>query len=355
MIRCFCLCLSVGALTAATFLPCRAAETAKPNVNVKFLLTWGKKGSAQGEFSSPIGIAINRSDEIFVTDLHNHRVQKFTANGKFLAAIDISWDGQPGHGSGPGVAVDRSGQIYVSFMEEHKVGVYTESGELVRQWGKKGQAAGEFKQPGGIALGPDGSVYVADQGNHRVQQFTPEGTFLAQWGEHGSQPGQFGGEERAGSRFAGPHFMAINSQGCVYTTEGVLGRVQKFTAERKFLLSWGDKGDQPGGFGALKTPYSPYTFGPIGICTDLQDRVWVSSLNNRVQLYSSEGEYLTGVGGHSFPLLDEEGKYVAPRGNDEPGHFLMPHAMVVDSHGCLYVVDATHNRIQKFKVTDVNP
>lgn len=344
--------LSLGVWVLAAVLPCPAAEAAEPAVNVTFLLEWGKKGSAHGEFDSPIGIAINRSDEIFVTDMHNHRVQKFTAEGKFLAAIDIPLDGKSGRGSGPGIAVDREGHVYVSIMGEHKVRVYSADGKLIRQWGKKGKAAGEFKEPGGIALGRDESVYVADQGNHRVQKFTPEGTFLAEWGEHGSKPGQFGGEEPAGSRFAGPHFLAIDSHGNVYTTEGVLGRVQKFTAEGKFLLAWGDKGDQPGGFGSLKNPYSSNTFGPIGICTDRQDRVWVSSLNNRVQLYSPEGKYLTGLGGRAVPLLDGEGKYLAPKGNEEPGQFLMPHAMVVDSRGCLYVVDANHNRIQKFRIGD---
>ena len=43
----------------------------------KFVLAWGKKGDQPGEFHSPIAIAINNKDEVYVTDLNNARVQKF--------------------------------------------------------------------------------------------------------------------------------------------------------------------------------------------------------------------------------------------------------------------------------------
>ncbi len=150
-------------------------------------------------------------------------------------------------------------------MAQHKVRVYTETGKLVREWGKPGKGDGEFAWPGGIVLGPGGTVYVADQNNHRVQKFTTEGKFLGKWGEHGAKPGQFGGPEPAGSRFAGPHFLALDSKGRLYTTEGVLGRVQQFSPEGKPLLAWGDKGQQPGGFGALQSGNAKNTFGPIAI------------------------------------------------------------------------------------------
>src|SRR4051812_563475 len=56
----------------------------------RFVLEWGRHGSENGEFNFPIGIAINRADEIFVTDFYNARVQKFSADGKFLAAFPVS-------------------------------------------------------------------------------------------------------------------------------------------------------------------------------------------------------------------------------------------------------------------------
>lgn len=328
--------LSVAAL-AALLLVGLGPNSAGEGDDAKFLLAWGQHGDKPGEFSSPIGIAINTKDELFVTDLNNARVQKFSADGKYLGGFDLPLDTPPRKASlAGGIAVDDGGFIYLSFMGQHKVAVYTEDGKPVREWGKKGNADGEFNQPGGIVLAPDGTVYVADQCNHRIQKFTTEGKFLGTWGEHGGEPGKFGGPEAAGSRFAGPHFLARDSRGLLYTTEGALGRVQQFSPDGKPLLAWGDKGTQPGGFGGLQTGYAKNTFGPIAIFVDTHGRVWVSSLNDRVQAFTKEGKFLLGLGGTGA----------------EPGQFVRPHGMAMDSKGHLYVADAGNQRIQKFEIPD---
>lgn len=324
---------SLLGLACSPFGELRAADPEAPSP--KFLLAWGKKGPKEGEFNSPIGLALNAADDIFVTDVNNARVQKFTSEGKFLSSLPLPHDSPPRIScQAAGIAVDGKGNIYITLMMKHKVQVFSADGKTVREWGKHGTGDGEFNQPGGLTIGPDGMIYVADQINRRVQKFTPEGKFLGKWGQYGSKPGQFDGKEGGGSRFGGPHFIAFDSKRRLYTTEGVLGRVQQFTPEGKALAAWGDKGDQPGGFGSLATVYSANTFGPIGIIVDKQDRVWVSSLNNRVQAFSAEGKYRTGIGGKG----------------GEPGQFIMPHAMVVDSRGHLYVADSGNNRIQKFEV-----
>lgn len=301
----------------------------------KFLLTWGKKGDQPGEFHSPIGLAINQRDELFVTDVNNARVQKFSSEGQRLGDFDLPLDKPPRKSAqSGGIALDEQGRIYVSFMSQHKVAVYAGDGKLLREWGRLGKGDGEFNQPGGILLAADGTLYVTDQCNHRVQQFTTEGKFLAKWGGHGSQPGQFDGTIPSGSRFGGPHTLAQDSRGRLYTTEGMLGRVQQLTPAGQPLAVWGDKGEQPGGFGAHQTGYAKHTFGPIAVMVDRHDRVWVSSLNDRVQCFTTDGKFLFGIS----------------RSGSEPGQLARPHGMVMDSKGNLYVADAGNQRIQKFAV-----
>lgn len=272
---------------------------------------------------------------IYVTDLNNARLQKFTGDGKYLGGFDLPRDNPKRTTNlAGGIAVDDKGLIYLSFMGQDKVAVYTEDGKLVREWGKRGQDDGEFHQPGGIVLASNNVVYVADQCNHRVQKFTTAGKFLGKWGEHGAKPGQFDGTSPAGSRFGGPHFLSLDSQGRLYTTEGILSRVQQFSADGKPLLAWGNKSNEPGGFGALQTGYHKEAFGPIAILVDRYDRVWVSSLNDRVQVFTTEGKYLFGIGGTG----------------DKPGQFARPHCMAFDSKGHLYVADSGNQRIQKFEI-----
>ncbi len=301
----------------------------------KFLLAWGQKGDKPGEFYSPIGIAINAKDEIFVTDLNNARVQKFDASGKYLAGFDLPLDNPPRKTNlAGGIAIDVDGLIYLSYMGQHKIAVYHEDGKLVREWGKKGAGDGELSQPGGIVIAKDGTLLVADQGNHRVQRFDRQGKFLSKWGEHGAMPGQFGGTEPKGSRFAGPHFLSLDCRGRLYTTEGTLGRVQQLSAEGMPLGSWGSKGDEPGGFGALETGFSKISFGPVAVMVDRHDRVWVSSLNDRVQAFTPQGKYLFGI----------------TNSGEKPGELAQPHGIAMDSAGHLYVCDAGNQRIQKFAV-----
>ncbi|MBX9791416.1 MAG: NHL repeat-containing protein [Pirellulales bacterium] len=313
------------ALLSKRGVAAEAAALAPP----RFLLQWGRPGKGEGEFSACIGISIGRNDEVYTAEFRNERVQRFTTEGKFLSSFGV----RPHAG---GLAVDDEGVVYVAHWNSNKVAAYSPEGKLLREWGKMGTADGEFRLPGSIALGPDGLLYVPDQGNSRVQVFTRAGEFVRKWGQLGSEPGQFGGGQGAGGRFAGPQFVAFDRAGNVYTTDAALDRVQKFTAQGELLAYWGNESAEPGGFGPppKNKDGSPGMGGPISICLDEQDRVWVSATNNRAQQFSNDGKYLRGVGGEGAA----------------PGQFHLPHGIALDSRGCLYVSDTMNARIQKFAV-----
>jgi sugar lactone lactonase YvrE len=299
----------------------------EPQAPPKFLLEWGKKGKAEGEFSACVGIAIGKDDEVFTAEFRNQRVQRFTSEGKFLSTFSV----QPHAG---GLAVHPDGTVFVAHWNSNKLAAYSPDGKLLREWGVKWTGDGEFQLPGSVALGPDGLLYVPDQGNSRVQKFTTEGKFVGKWGQLGKEPGQFGGGQGAGGRFAGPQFVAFDKAGNVYTTDAALDRVQKFTPEGKLLAHWGSESTDPGGFGPppKNKDGSPGMGGPISICVDAKDRVWVSATNNRVQQFTNDGKYLRGIGGEGT----------------EPGQFHLPHGIALDSRGILYVTDTMNGRIQKF-------
>ena len=322
-------CLAVGSAWRS-----RAAEPDLPEV--RFLLAWGEKRTEPGQFHFPIGIVVTPTDEILVTDHYNHRVQRFDLDGKLLGHFSVL----PNPG---GIALDKAGNTYLSHfpravgsndVHPDRLTVYSPAGKLLHEWGKTGTGPGEFNYPGGMIIAPSGRPYVADQTNHRIQVFDLNGRFLAEWGKHGTKPGEFGGNTNVKSRAGGPDFVALDKEGNVYTTEAMDGRVQKFTADGAFLSAFGNLEDRPGGFGRDFQPI-PGMHGPIAICIDRHDRLWISAAGGRVQQFDNDGSYLRGFG-------EQQGA--------EPGQFLAPHGLALDSHGYLYVVDAYNHRIQKFDV-----
>ena len=76
----------------------------------KFIKSWGKKGSAPGEFDTPHALAMDSQGRIFVGDRANNRIQIFDQEGKFIA----EWKqfGRPS-----GIFIDKHDVIYVADSE----------------------------------------------------------------------------------------------------------------------------------------------------------------------------------------------------------------------------------------------
>src|ERR1700685_4185557 len=73
-----------------------------------YLTQFGGAGSGNGQFENPIGIAVDSSNNVYVTDVGNNRVEEFDRYGNYLA----QW-GSGGGGNGQfeypqGIAVDSS-------------------------------------------------------------------------------------------------------------------------------------------------------------------------------------------------------------------------------------------------------
>ncbi|MEN6408146.1 MAG: flippase activity-associated protein Agl23, partial [Anaerolineaceae bacterium] len=135
--------------------------------------------------------------------------------------------------------------------------------EAAQVVGAPGSAEGQFQSPRSVAAAPDGTLYVADSKNNRIQHLAADGTVLESWGTFGDA---LKGEV-PGGQFSEPWGVAVGPDGSVYVADTWNSRIQKFTADGRFLKMWGV-------FGTAETPGG--LWGPRAIAVDGTGRVFVT-------------------------------------------------------------------------------
>ncbi|HEV3062123.1 MAG TPA: hypothetical protein VGY48_27985 [Vicinamibacterales bacterium] len=246
--------------------------------------TWSKPGGEHG-------LSVDHKGNVWVGNLNDSHMLKFTPMGKFLLQI-----GRPGAGQTPNsdvtalagatASVDpRTNELFVADGYQHRrVIVFdADSGAYKRHWGAYGKppedgAAGKYVPDAPLPpqfetvtcarVSHDGLVYVCDRTNHRFQVFKTDGTFVAEKvisprtiqgtvhdiafsGDAGQQflyvpdprnskvfilrrsdleiVGSFGHAGHFAGGFTNGSVVAVDSRGNLYVGEGADGkRVQRF-------------------------------------------------------------------------------------------------------------------------------
>ncbi len=153
-----------------------------------------------------------------------------------------------------GIFADKQGNVWIADFANNQAGTkgqqvhkFSPAGEKLLSLGiagKPGNADGQFNQPNDVVVGPDGSIYVSD--GHDAQGMTTQ--------------------------------QQINDG----LKRGATSRISKFTADGKFIKSWGRIGVKHGEF---RTPHA--------LMFDARGRLWVADRgNHRIEIFDQEGNYL---------------------------------------------------------------
>ena len=86
-----------------------------------FLYKIGSRGSGDGEFNGPVGLAVDTFGRLIVCDYFNNRLQVFTLDGKFVTKIEPQ---RTGLGRPRSVAVSNDGRIFVTDVMKDCVHVF---------------------------------------------------------------------------------------------------------------------------------------------------------------------------------------------------------------------------------------
>lgn len=139
---------------------------------MQYLSRFGKRGTKNGEFNFPVGVAVNPgTGEVAVTDTGSCSVQLFTSEFKFLRRFGDRGV-RPGEFTRPkGLAYDSEGNIWVVDAAFANVQIFNPKGVVLMPFGNWGNTPGTFNLPMGIFIDKNDRVYVTDGLNHRVQVF----------------------------------------------------------------------------------------------------------------------------------------------------------------------------------------
>jgi DNA-binding beta-propeller fold protein YncE len=153
-------------------------------------------------------------------------VQVYDADGRFLRA----W-GKDTIKSAHHIKIDHEGNVWIADIGQHVVQKYTPEGKLLLTLGTKDHAGTDsthLNMPTDMAITPQGDVFVSDgYGNARVVHFDKQGKFVKAWGKLGSKPGEF----------SIPHAIAY-CKGRLYVADRNNVRVQVFDPSGKLLDVW---------------------------------------------------------------------------------------------------------------------
>jgi uncharacterized protein (TIGR03663 family) len=288
----------------------------------------GAPGTEPGQFSSPRGIAIAADGSLYVVDAGNGRIQHLSPQGEVLQVWGTSYEGEGTAPSGQfkdpwDIAVGPDGSVYVADTWNHRVQKFTSDGKLITTWGSgilnDPQNLLGFYGPRGITTDSQGNVFITDTGNKRVIYFDTDGKPLGQFGTGGSNPGQF--EEPVG--------LVFDPSGNLYVADTWNQRVQVFSRDLSGAYLFASEWTVNGWEGVTPTNY-PY------LSADSTGHIFVTDPDNaRVIEYTTKGEVVRywedggpNAGAFNLPIgiaVDPQGGvWLVDSGNGRLLHFTLP-------------------------------
>ena len=168
-----------------------------------------------------------------------------------------------------------------------------------------------FAEVSAVDVDGQGNVYVFHRGEEPIMVFSPEGKLLRSFGK---------------GLFDAPHGLRIDPEGNLWAADTGSHIVVKLSPEGRLLLLLGRRG-QP-------AVTNERFDRPTDVAFAANGDVYVSDGygNSRVVKYNKHGDYLTEWGKKGI------GK----------GEFNLPHAIVTDKAGRVYVADRENFRVQIF-------
>ena len=293
-----------------------------------FPATFDASFRTEENLSPPSGLCFTHEGNILLADDFNHRIQIYDPQFNLITSF-----GEKGKKQGQlqypkGIAVDKEGNIFVADSWNHRIQKFDSQGKPLLSFGSCGDGKGELNEPYEILIDSSGTLIVVERYNHRIQFFDGHGKSLGWIGQRGTvlEEELADNYETPLNQLAPPLFefpTSIATDSCenYFVTDSGNHRIRKFDKNWQEILTFGEQGEEPGQF--------QY---PLCVSIAANDLLYIADLNNnRIQIFTSFGQYLNTIEHDETPLE-------------------APCLTLVDSTGNLFIGSTFDTKILKYQI-----
>lgn len=332
------------------------------------------------------GLAFDPEGNLYIADAAEHRVRRLSPTGILTTIAGNGTLGYSGD-NGPatdaqlaspyGLALDRSNNLYIADLGNRVIRRVTPQGRITTYAGgganpatapSEGSPATtiRFTTPRNVAADPDGTLYISDFDAHRIYSVSSDGTFRLHAGT--GSPGYGANDITAiRSSLRNPAGLWIDPQGGLLVAEAGAQRIRRIA--RGIISAYAPAA-------AIRVPL----FSPTGVAVDTLGNLFIADGRKDAALKrTSQGEVITLTAGGRAVTVDNRGNafyangsvvhrissnnqatiiagaggnsaLTGDNGPADAARLNNPAAVAYDANGNLFLADERNHRIRRISL-----
>ncbi len=314
---------------------------------------------------SPTGVALDAAGNLFIADIHNHRIRRVDAATGIISTVagngtaTFAGDGGPATSasllSPIGVAIDAAGNLFIADISNHRIRRVDAATGIISTVAGNGAAtfAGDggpatsagLNRPYGVALDAAGNLFVADNSNNRIRRVDATTAIISTVAGNGTRTFAGDGYPATSATLNHPFGVALDAAGNLFIADAFNNRIRRVDATTAIISTVAGNGTRTfTGDGGPATSASLYR--PFGVALDTAGNLFIAdSINNRIRRVDATTGIISTVAGNGTNGFAGDG------GPATSARLHRPFGVALDAAGNLFIADSSNYRIRRVDAT----